>query len=133
MEKVEISEDIVRFVEDLISSGEEKFEVIKLRVLDEESEQHDDELIDSVIHDFTIVLQGLASDLAGWYGEPRIALDEEEFDDETEEQGEEEGEPFYVPCSFSSAIWETEELILYLAVCQEDREFPIMLVVGVEY
>ena len=130
MEKVDTPKDIVRFVENLISSGKEECEIIKLRML-EEDEQHDDELIDSIIHDFTLVLQRLASKLAGMYGIPKITLDEGDFDDKENECEEEE--QFYVPCSFSSAVWETEDFILYLGVCQEDREFPIVLVVGVEY
>ena len=129
MGQVEIPKDIVEFAEDLIRSGEEGFEIIKLRVLETEEDQHDDDLIDSVIQEFSEVLKGLTIQLEKEFGSPKLSIYDEDEDD-IEEEDEDE---FYVPCSFSSAVWAKNEHILYLSVLQEDREFPICLVVGVEY
>lgn len=129
MEQVEIPKDIVKLAEDLISSGEVGYETIKLYALETEEEQHDDEVIDSVIQAFSQLLEELAIKLEKVYGTPKLTLDGGN-EDEIEEDNE---EAFYVPCSFSSAVWETEDYILYLGVCQEDRELPICLVIGVEF
>lgn len=129
MEKVETPKDIVKFAEDLISSGEEGFEVIKLHVLETEEDQHDDELIDSVVLEFTKILKDLAVELEKKFGASQFMMEGENEEDIEQEDSEQ----FYVPCSFSSAIWEKEDHVLYLGVLQEDREFPICLVVGVEY
>ena len=129
MGQVEIPKDIVEFAEDLIRSGEEGFEIIKLRVLETEEDQHDDDLIDSVIQEFSEVLKGLTIQLEKEFGSPKLSIYDEDEDD-IEEEDEDE---FYVPCSFSSAVWAKNDHILYLSVLQEDREFPICLVVGVEY
>lgn len=129
MEQVEIPKDIVKFAEELISSGEDGFEVIKLHVLETEEEQHDDELVDSLIQEFTKILKELTAELEKEFGSAKLSIDAEDDDD----IGEEDEDEFYIPCSFSSAVWEKEDHILYLGVLQEDREFPICLVVGVEY
>ena len=126
-EEIKIPDDIVAHVSDLLASGEDGFDVLKLRYLESEEYQHDDDLIDSIAQEFTVTLRILASQLDDKYGSHKFTSD---LEDEPEE---EEGDEFYVPGSYVSAVWEQEEFILYLAVCQEDRESPIMLVVGVEY
>ncbi|WP_444942481.1 hypothetical protein ACJJI3_11140 [Microbulbifer sp. ZKSA004] len=132
MENIEIPKDIVQFVDNLIDSGKEEFEVIKIQVLQDETKQHDDDLIKSIVHEFTQILQRLASVLENKYGPAKIVLNAD-FDEEEEDEFEEGDEEFYIPCSFSSAVWTTDDFTLYLGVCQEDREFPIVLAVGVEY
>ena len=97
--------------------------------LETEEDQHDDDLIDSVIQEFSEVLKGLTIQLEKEFGSPKLSIYDEDEDD-IEEEDEDE---FYVPCSFSSAVWAKNDHILYLSVLQEDREFPICLVVGVEY
>ena len=126
MEEIKIPDDIVAHVSGLLDSGEDGFDVMKLRYLESEEDQHDDDLIDSIVQKFTVVLKSLALKLDDKYGNHKFTSD-------LEEESEEEEDEFYVPGSYASAVWEKEEFILYLAVCQEDREFPIMLVVGVEY
>lgn len=133
MRKIDLPNDIIKFTENLISSGEERFEVIQIREFEHEEEQHDEELIDSVIGEFSSILKELALELEKKYGEPKLALEEKDFEDIEDDEEVIEDEQFYVPCSFASAVWEKEDFILYLAVCQEDREFPIILVVGVEH
>ncbi|WP_299599709.1 hypothetical protein [uncultured Microbulbifer sp.] len=132
MVEVKVSEDIVSHVEGLISSGEEVVQVIEVRHLEGEEEQYDDELIDSIVQEFSVNLKRLASALDEKYGEHKFSLDLDVLDDEIDEDEESEDE-FYVPCSYVSAVWECEDYILYLAVSQEDREYPITLVVGVEH
>jgi len=127
MEEIKIPDDIVAHVSDLLASGEDGFDVMKLRYLESEEDQHDDDLIDSITQEFTVTLKTLASKLDDKYGNHKFTSD---LEDEPEE---EEDDEFYVPGSYVSAVWEQEEFILYLAACQEDRECPIMLVVGVEY
>ena len=127
MEEIKIPDDIVAHISDLLASGEDGFDVMKLRYLESEEDQHDDDLIDSITQEFTVTLNILASKLDDKYGSHKFKSD---FDDEPEEEKDDE---FYVPCSYVSSVWELEEFILYLAVCQEDREYPIMLVVGVEF
>ncbi|WP_043319353.1 hypothetical protein [Microbulbifer sp. HZ11] len=126
MVEVKISEDIVSHVEGLISSGEEVVQVIKFRLLEGEEEQYDDELIDSIVQEFSESLKRLASALDEKYGEHKFSSSLDGLDDEIEDE-------FYVPCSYVSAVWEREDYILYLAVSQEDREYPIALVVGIEH
>lgn len=132
MKKIDLLKDIINFTENLISSGKECFEVIHLREFEHEEEQHDDELIDSVIGEFTNILKALALELAEKYGKPKLVLEEENFEVIEEDEEVIENEQFYVPYSFASAVWKKEDFILYLAVCQEDREFPIILVIGIE-
>lgn len=127
MEQAELPKDIVKFANDMIRSGKEGVEFIKLHVLETEEDQHDDELIDSLITSFSEILKELASKLEEEFGAPKLSIEGE--DDEIEEDEDD----FYVPCSFSSAIWEKDDYLLYLGVVQEDREFPICLVIGVEY
>ena len=127
MEEIEIPDDIVAHVSDLLVSGEDGFDVMKLRYLESEEDQHDDDLIDSITQEFTVTLKTLASKLDDKYGSHKFTSD---LEDEPDEEDDDE---FYVPGSYVSAVWEQEGFILYLAVCQEDREYPIMLVVGVEY
>ncbi len=128
MEEVKTPDDIVSHVLDLVGSREDRLDAIKLRHLETEEEQHDDELIDSITQEFTVTLKSLASKLDEKYGDHKFTSD---LDDESEEDVENEDE-FYVPDSYVSAVWEKEDFILYLAICQEDREYPIMLVVGVQ-
>lgn len=129
MKQVEMPKDIVKLAKDLIGSGEEGFEVIKLHVLEGESDQHDDERIDSVIQEFSKTLKELSAELEVEFGEALLTMHGEEEGDIEEEDDEQ----FFVPCSFSSAVWEKEDYILYLGVVQEDRELPVCLAVGVEY
>lgn len=78
-----------------------------------------------MIAELTVTLKELASDLSKKYGSTILVEDSEEFEEEEEE--------FYIPGSFVSASWNTEKFILYLAICQEDREYPITLAMGVKY
>lgn len=131
MEQVETPKDIVKFAKNLIRSGEEGFKVLQLHVLETEDDQHDDELINSVIIKFSQSLQKIAFELEKDFGIPQFTIDGEDNDED--DMDTEYEELFYVPCSFSSAVWIKEDQILYLAVVQEDREFPISLIMGVEF
>jgi len=129
MEEVKNPDDIASLVLDLVGSGEDGFDILKLRYLETEEEQHDDELIDSITQELVVTLKSLASKLDEKHGDHKFTSN---LDDESEDDAESEDE-FYVPGSYVSAVWEQEDFILYLAICQEDREYPIMLVVGLQY
>ncbi|QPB85845.1 hypothetical protein CWC22_022865 [Pseudoalteromonas rubra] len=139
MEECNIPEDITNLVNGLIKANTADYEIVKSRYLKEEDEQHDDQLIASIMREYSVLLGQFENELKVEFGTPKIVDDLAVFDDaeENEEEGgylaEEDDEGFYVPCSFYSVIWEKEEYILFLAVCQEDREFPIELIVGVEF
>ncbi|KAF7781201.1 hypothetical protein PRUB_b0346 [Pseudoalteromonas rubra] len=139
MEECNIPEDITNLVHGLIKANTADYAIIKSRYLKEEDEQHDDQLIASIMREYSVLLGQFENELKVEFGTPKIVDDLAVFDDaeESEEEGdylaEEDDEDFYVPCSFYSVIWEKEEYILFLAVCQEDREFPIELIVGVEF
>lgn len=125
--KITLPEDINGLAESLIDSGDEEYSVLKVHVFETEDEMYDDELIDSVIDQFTQLLKRLSSELTPKYGLPKFYEESEDFNDEDEDLDIE------IPGAYSSAIWELENSTLFLAVIQEDREFPITLILGVNY
>jgi hypothetical protein len=118
-EDVKFPDDIVEFVKKIISDELDDLKVIKIHYFDNDEQAHDEGLQNRVRREFSLVFNELSTKISACFGDARFAEEYDEFD--------------CVPLcgAFPIAVWEIDHLLLYLAVCHEDRETPVLLTVGI--
>lgn len=118
-DEISMPTDIVSFAEELISGEPRSLEIIKIDMIDNEEETHDDEFQKQKHLEFEAVHRSLVEKLSQKFGTPKIAMAEDEFNT--------------IPlCGVSpAATWEVNGAELFLAVSHEEREAPYLLAIGV--
>jgi hypothetical protein len=116
-DEISMPTDIVAFAEELINGEPGALEIIKIQILEGDEDAHD-EALELKHREFEAVHGSLVEELSKRFGDPRIAVEESEFDS--------------IPLNgvFPAAMWEVEGTELFLAVSHEDRELPFLLAIG---
>jgi hypothetical protein len=101
-----------------LASDKDSLEDLRIHQFKNNEEAHDDSAIDRLHEAFITDFEHVKSELSSVYGEPlRTGAD---HDDDIPLCG-----------VFRFAIWSIESRLLYVAVAHEDRECPILLMIGV--
>jgi hypothetical protein len=110
---VEISRKVIR--------SETEIELLSIHEFKNDSEAHDDKYQRKIHKEFQKAFNNHLKELEIEYGKSLIAEMEDEFD--------------IIPlCGvFHSAIWKLDHGNLYLAVSHEDRETPVLLILGYKH
>ncbi len=117
-DEISMPADIVSFAEELINDEPGSLEIIKIYMIEDDEEAHDDEFQKQKHLEFEAVHNSLAKELSKKFGTPKIAKKEDEFNK--------------IPlCGvYPAATWEVNGAELYLAVSHEERETPYLLAIG---
>lgn len=101
-----------------LASDKDSLEDLRIHQFESDEEAHDDSAIDGLQAAFVSDFERVKSELASIYGEALRAGNDHDED---------------IPLSgvFRFVIWSIEGRLLYLAVAHEDRECPILLMIGV--
>lgn len=102
---------------ELLEAGSGGLEALRVHQFTTDEEAHDDDAIDKLYADFAAEFDRDVNLLSKRYGKP--VRRGEEHDD-------------FIPLNgvFRFAVWSVEDQQFYLAASHEDRECPILLILG---
>ena len=107
----------ISLARELLGRDKSSLEVLEIHQFRDNAEAHDDEAMDRLHANFESTFERVQSELSASFGEPiRTGNDHDED----------------IPLGGVNlfAVWSVEAQLLYLAFAHEDRELPILLMMG---
>ena len=97
--------------------GDGGIEEVRVHLFEDDASAHDDELHEKLYAEFALDFDCVQADLAAQYGTPW-------------QTGNEDNK--YIPLNgvFRFSLWEVNQRLLFVAAAHEDRECPILLMIG---
>lgn len=101
----------------LLKADKDGLEELRVHMFEDDESAHDDELIDELYTEFAAEFDTVAVTLSKVYGSPI-------------KTGREDHKSIPLNGIFRFAVWQVEKKALFAAAAHEDRELPIILMLG---
>ena len=107
----------INLARQLLTNNENGLEDLRIHQFEDDKAAHNDSAIEKLYVEFSSELDRAQSELSSSYGEPYRT-------------GAEDDEVIPLGGVFKFAVWEIEGRILFVVAAHEDRECPILLILG---
>jgi hypothetical protein len=112
-----MSKSAVNLANELLGRSKASFEFLEIHQFEDNLAAHDDVAMEQLYSDFESQFEQAQSELSACYGEPSPT-------------GDDDDEVIPINGVLRFAIWSVGGKLLYLATAHEDRELPILLMLG---